>query len=202
MNRQSFKWLLKAAQMLILPLALALACGAAKADTIGTYDVSGTLTSGGTLSGTFAYDYSATSGGINPITAVDLTVDGVTFTGCPASGGTCNLYIGLDGGTQDGFTVNGPDGSFLQLSWDAVDMSTAPVLTFSSTTICVDCNDSGQYKDWGQYYDYLASGTAVDPPGVPTPEGSSISMLLTGLLSLGAFLAWRSRQGKAAGQLA
>ena len=86
MNRDGFKRGLVAVRVLIVVFAVALACGAAKADTIGTYTVDGTLASGGTVTGSFTYDYDPTSGGINPITAVNITADGVNFTECP--GGT------------------------------------------------------------------------------------------------------------------
>jgi hypothetical protein len=190
---------------LVLVLALA---GAAKADTVTTYDVSGTLASGGTLSGSFTVDYNPASNGFNPVTAVNITADGVNFTGCPGPySNYCNVYTDLQGGAADGFDVSSPAGfPLLELSWSAVDLSNAPVLTLLSSTLCVDCGANGTtpYGPYGGYFDNLVSGTAVDPPNGNTamPEGgSTIVMLLAGLLSLGLFAGWQSRRGKLAGQL-
>jgi hypothetical protein len=205
MNRNGVKQRLFVVRMLILVFALTLVCGAAKADTIGTYTVNGTLASGGTVTGSFTFDYSPTSGGINPITAVDITADGINFTECPGgTGGKCNLYTGLDGGTADGFGVSDPTGyTYINILWNAVDFSNLPnMLTLIDSSFCVDCGTNGTLSAWGMYYDQLVSGTAVDPPPTATPEGGSLSMLLIGLLGLGAFMAWRARQGKVAGELA
>jgi hypothetical protein len=201
MNRNGLKRGLVAFRMLVAVFALALACGAAKADAIDTYTVNGVLASGGTITGSFTFDYSPYSGGINPITAVDLTADGINFTGCPGGpAGACNLYVGLNGGTTDGFSVW--DGSsYVDLEWLAVDLSNAPyTLTLASTAFCVDCGTNGTLAPWGMYYDQLVSGTAVDPPGVPTPENGTLSMLLAGLIGLSLFATWQSRRGKLAGQ--
>jgi hypothetical protein len=203
MNRNGLKRGLVAFRMLVAVFALALACGAAKADTIGTYTVNGTLASGGTVTGSFTFDYSAWSGGINPITAVDITADGVNFTGCPGgSAGTCNLYTDLNGGTADGFGVSDPTGfTYIDILWDAVDLTNPPyTLTLINTSFCVDCGTNGTLAPWGMYYDQLVSGTAVDPPGVPTPENGTLSMLLAGLIGLSLFATWQSRRGKLAGQ--
>jgi hypothetical protein len=201
MNRNGLKNGLErglvAVRMLIVVFALALACGAAKADTIGTYTVDGSLASGGTMTGTFTFDYSPYSGGVNPITAVDLTADGINFTGCPGgSAGTCNLYVGLNGGTTDGFTVwNGA--SYIDLEWLAVDLSNPPdSLTLASTAFCVNCGTNGTLAPWGVYYDQLVGGTAT----IATPENGSLSMLLAGLIGLGIFATWQSRRAKLAVQ--
>ncbi len=203
MNRDGLKRGLVAVRVLIVVFAVALACGAAKADTIGTYTVDGTLASGGTVTGSFTYDYDPTSGGINPITAVNITADGVNFTECPGgTGGKCNLYIGLNGGTADGFSVSDPTGyTYINILWDAVDFSNPPnTLTLINSSFCVDCGTNGTLAPWGMYYDQLVSGTATDPPGVPTPENGTLSMLLAGLIGLGIFATWQSRRGKLAAQ--
>jgi hypothetical protein len=190
---------------LVLVLALA---GAVKADTVTTYDVTGTFASGGTLSGTFTVDYNPASFGVNPITAVNLTADGVTFTNCPgAMSNYCNVYTNLEGGTADGFQLASPSGyPLLELTWGAVNLSDAPVLTLMSNTQCIDCGTNGNtpYGPYGGYFDNLTSATAVASPNGNTavPEGgSTLVMLLAGLLSLGLFAGWQSRRGTLAGQL-
>jgi hypothetical protein len=187
---------------LAVVFALALLCGAAKADTVETYDVSGVFASGGTLTGEFTFDYSAYSGGVNPITSVDITADGVNFTNCPGGpAGTCNLYDNL-AGSNDGFGVAFASGyPYLNIVWQGVDLTNPPyTLTLSSSTLCVDCGANG-VPAFGGYYDNLVSGIAVDPPGpVATPENGTLTMLLAGLLGLGLFAAWQSTRGKFAGQ--
>ena len=75
------------------------------------------------------------------------------------------------------------------------------MLTLVSSTLCVDCSNLGTYI-WGGYFDNLVSGTAVDPPPVGAPEGgSTLGLLLAGLMSLGLFAGWQSRRGKIAAQL-
>jgi len=199
MNRNGLKRGLVAVRMMAVVFALTLACGAAKADTIATYTVDGTLASGGTVTGTFTYDYSPTSGGINPITSVNLTADGVNFTECPSPvAGKCNLYTDLNGGTADGFGVSDPTGfTYLNLLWDTVDLGNPPsTLTLIDTTFCVNCGTNGTQAPWGTYYDALVTGTA----SIATPENGSLTMLLAGLIGLGIFATWQSRRGKLAAQ--
>ena len=87
---------LSVVRMLLLVCALAVASGAAKADSFITYDVTGVFASGGTLSGSFTFDTSQGSG-YNTVTAVDLWADGTEFTNCPVGlAGTCNVYNSYD----------------------------------------------------------------------------------------------------------
>ena len=81
-----------------------------------------------------------------------------------------NVYIGLNGGTADGFSVSDPTGyTYINILWDAVDFSNPPnTLTLINSSFCVDCGTNGTLAPWGMYYDQLVSGTATDPPGVPT----------------------------------
>jgi hypothetical protein len=186
------------ARLLVVVFALTVAASAAKADTIITYDVTGTFASGGTLSGDFTADMTT-----DTVTSVNLTADGVNFTNCPGGpSGTCTIYNNLGG--NDGFGVANSSGwPYVTIVWSPVDLTNPPNdLTLVSATTCVDCGANGVFW-YGAYWDTLVSGTAVDPPTVPTPEGgTTLAMLLAGLLSLGLFAGWQSRRGKLAGQLA
>ena len=190
---------ISAVRMLVALFATMIACTAAKADTVKTYDVSGTFASGGTLSGQFTYDYSPYTGGVEPVIG-NITADGVNFSLCPNEPGSCNLYDSFLGGTADGFEFVSSTGSLVELIWSGVDLGNPPnILTLLTNTVCIDCGTNG-VPLWGGYFDNLVSGTAVDPPTVATPENSTLPLLLSGLLALGLFAAWQSRRGKLAGQ--
>jgi hypothetical protein len=163
----------------------------AHADSYATYNLGGTFNSGGSLSGSFTLD---TTSGI--ITTAGVVADGITFL-CPGgASNTCILYNTLDQtGNQDGFLI-GVAGQALVLDWAPNSNSASfPLDTYAYGVIngsyCIGCISGGN--------DFLASGTATDPPpdgSVPTPEPNAALLLLSGLTGIGILGFRRSAFGK------
>jgi PEP-CTERM motif len=162
--------------MLTLLALATIFVSAAKADTVTTYDVTGTFASGGTLSGTFTLDNLT-------VYSANIVADGQTLT-C-TGGSPC--YTSTSGSYD---VLNIPTGSypFVQLDWLPFNYS-APPTTFalSTTSYCESCGTSS-------YVDYLTIGSAFTPGSgpTPTPEPSSVLLMVSGLVGL-AFLATRRR---------
>jgi hypothetical protein len=176
----------------VLAAAAVLMPSVAHADSYIDYSVSGTFDSGGTLSGTFTIDTTT-----NAISAADITADGIEFT-CPAPGGLsngCTYATDYDHLSNQAGFLTGPDGSqFLFIDWSpTADPSGFALDTYVSGetygTYCTGCVS-------GTQYDFLASGTATDPPDgdgtTSTPEPGTWLLLLAGLAGMG-FLGLRRR---------
>jgi hypothetical protein len=158
-----FAGLMLATAFVLLPMT-------ARADSTATYQVSGTLASGGTYSGTIELDHS-TSTGLTTLINSNLTADGISFS-CNGQTGANQCLVYSPTG-PDYFQVL--DGSHLfLLEWDQINLAGPypPTLTFF-TGYCTTCSGSG--NDW------VSGGTGTY---VATPENSTILLVGVGLLAI------------------
>jgi hypothetical protein len=153
----------------LLAVAFILLPNIARADSTATYDISGTLLSGGTFSGVIEFDQ---SGSTLQLINSSFTLDGQSFACKGASSNTCTVYdpFGLSFVTIQGqgplVVFNWLDGSF--------NISNPPASFNFLGGYCLGCGFFG--------IDSLTSGTAT---AVAAPEPAPWMLLGLGLLSLG-----------------
>lgn len=163
-GRKTVKFLCSA----LFAAALFLLPATARADSGGTYDLTGTFSNGVTINNGSTFSYSGTSlAGASITTSTDGSFD------CPAdaTGNTCTLYV-LSNGTDE-FGIN--NGSYyLVLVFPTSDLGTlGPFdLTAGSSYIRNDATGSTAY--------FLSSGTAA----LVTPEPATWLLMLSGLAGL------------------
>lgn len=169
-NHNRKAWPLRVFAGMALAAALLLLPATARADSTATYQISGTLASGGTYSGTIELDHS-TSTGLTTLINSNLTVDGLSFSCNGLTGGNqCLVYAPFG---PDYFQVL--DGSHLfLLEWDAINLAGPypSTLTFF-TGYCTTCSGSGN--------DAVSGGTGTY---VTAPENSTILLVGVGLLGI------------------
>jgi PEP-CTERM motif len=154
----------------LLVSAFAMLPNVAHADSNNSYQISGTLASGGTFSGTLDFDYSPITGQTTLINS-KFTVDGTSFSCNGLTGG--NQCLVFDPFGTDYFQVLSGS-TLIVLDWSAFNLAG----TFPSTI-----NFVGGYVailDVKQL-DTITGGTGSY---VATPEPSALFLLGAGLLGL------------------
>ena len=151
---------------------------AALAGSTQTYNVTGTLADGDTVSGTFTIDFSTDAVTTGP---GGITVNGTTFT-CPGAGGCLltNSFPGTDAiAFYDSSTVD------LVLDWNVLAGTIPPssITVNTGDSYCTDCGGATTRS-------FFSSATVT---AVQTPEPSEILMLLAGLGALGALIVFRRK---------
>lgn len=118
-NQGRNKSLLRVLAGMVLAAAFVLLPATANADSTATYQVSGTLASSGTYSGTIELDHS-TSTGLTTLINTNLTVDGISFS-CngQTAGNQCLVYAPVG---PDYFQVVSGTQLFL-LEWNAINLA-------------------------------------------------------------------------------
>jgi hypothetical protein len=156
-------------------LALALLAGTfillpkvARADSTATYDISGTLASGGTFSGVVEFDQ---SGSTLQLINTSFTMDGESFGCSGASSNICSVY---DPFGVSFVNVQAPM-SLVLFSWldGSFNISNPPPSFNFLGGYCLDCGFVG--------VDFITSGTAT---AVTTPEPGPSILLAIGLVGL------------------
>jgi PEP-CTERM motif len=149
-----------AAMFMLLP-------NTARADSTATYDISGTLASGGTFSGTIEFDQ---SGSTLQLINSSFTLDGSSYTCGGASSNTCTVF---DPVPFSWATIQGSS-SLVVFQWlnSSFNISNPPASFNFIGGYCLGC---------GPGLDFLTSGQAT---AVSTPEPASWLLLAAGLLGL------------------
>jgi hypothetical protein len=157
-----------ASAMLLIPTATL-------ADSNQTYNVTATMTSGSTLTGTVTVDF--TTGKVTGA----VTVDGLTFT-CPGGGGC--VYEGSVPGTQ-GFEMGNTPQTYVFINFNTLSPGPPPssITLNSGYTFCNNCAGI-------KGYDKATSGIAT---AVATPEPPEALLLLAGLGALGMLMLFRKK---------
>lgn len=169
-NQGRNKSLLRVLAGMVLAAAFVLLPATANADSTATYQVSETLASSGTYSGTIELDHS-TSTGLTTLINTNLTVDGISFS-CngQTAGNQCLVYAPVG---PDYFQVVSGTQLFL-LEWNAINLAGPypPTLAFI-TGYCLACS--------GPRRDAVEGGTGTY---VATPENSTVLLFGVGLLAI------------------
>jgi hypothetical protein len=154
----------------LLAFAFAMLPTVAHADSSNVYQISGTTTSGGTISGTLDFSYNSSTQQTLLINS-NFTVDGKSFSCNGLTGG--NQCIVFDPyGTEYFGVISGT--TFTTLEWNGFNLAGTFPATF---------NFIGGYVEpmGGGSWDYVAGGTATY---VATPEPSALFLLGAGLLGV------------------
>jgi cell wall-associated NlpC family hydrolase len=139
----------------------------ARADSTATYDISGTLASGGTFNGTIEFDQ---SGSTLELVNSSFTLDGNSYSCGGASSNTCTVF---DPVPFSWATIQGSS-SLVVFQWlnSTFNISNPPSSFNFVGGYCLGC---------GFGLDFLTSGKATV---VSTPEPASWSLLAAGILGL------------------
>ncbi len=139
-----------------------------RADSTATYDISGTMVSGGTFSGTLEFEQ---NGSTLQLINTSLTLDGNSYACNGATSNNCAVFGPLP---FNWFTVQSP-GSLVLFDWlgAGFNMSNPPATFSFLGGYCLGC---------GFGLDFIASGQAT---AVSTPEPTSLLLLGAGALGLG-----------------
>ena len=169
-NQNRKEWLIRVVAAMVVAAALVLVPTIARADSTATYQISGTLMSSGTFSGTIELDHS-TSTGLTTLINSNFTVDGISFSCNGQTGGNQCLVYAPTG--PDFFQVLNGSHLFI-LEWDGINLAGPypSTLTFF-TGYCTACSGAG--SDW------VTGGTGTY---VTAPENSTILMFGVGLLGI------------------
>ncbi|MFY9805101.1 MAG: PEP-CTERM sorting domain-containing protein [Candidatus Acidiferrales bacterium] len=156
---------------MLLVVAFILLPSTARADSTNTYQINGTLASGGTFSGTIEFDYSPSTQ-LTTLINSNLTVDGVSFT-CNGRVNSNNCLVYAPAGPDYFQVQNGAD--LVILEWTGFNLAgTYPQTLNFFTGYCMSCVTANGY-DWVQ------GGTGKY---VTTPENSTLLLMGVGLLGL------------------
>ena len=157
--------------MALLVAAFILLPSVARADSTATYDISGSLLSGGSFSGTIEFDQ---SGGTLELINTSFTLDGLSFT---CGGATSNLCTVFDPFGTSFVNIQG-SGATVVLEWidSSFDISNPPATFSFIGGYCSGCSAFGP--------DMIMSGTATN---VVAPEPAQWILLTLGLGALALF---------------
>ena len=116
---------------------LRIAAMTARADSTDTYQINGTLASGGTYSGTIEFDHSPSTQFTTLINS-NLTVDGLSFSCNGLTGNSNNCLVYAPAGPDYFQVLIGAD--LVLLEWDQINLAGTypPTLTFF-TGYCMTC---------------------------------------------------------------
>jgi hypothetical protein len=149
----------------------------ARADSTATYDISGTLASGGTFNGVIEFDQ---SGSTVQLINSSFTLDGQSFACNGASSNTCTVYdpFGLSFVTIQG------QGSLVVFNWldGSFNISNPPSSFNFLSGYCLGCGPFG--------VDFLTSGKAT---AVAAPEPAPWMLLGMGLIGIALISRRRSK---------
>jgi hypothetical protein len=152
----------------LLAAAFVLLPAATRADSTATYDISGSLVSGGTFSGVMEFDQ---NGSTLQLINTSFTLDGISFSCSGASSNTCQVFdpFGLS------FVSVGQSGPNVVFTWlDSNFNILNPPSSFPFLGgYCTGCGFFG--------VDAFLGGTATQ---VPSPEPGAFLMLGLGLAAL------------------
>jgi hypothetical protein len=140
----------------------------ARADSTATYDVTGTLASGGTFTGVLEFDQSGSS--LELINS-SFTLDGNSYACVGTSSNNCSVFNAVP---FSWVTVQGSS-SLVVFQWldSSFNMSNPPATFSFLGGYCLGC---------GVGLDFLTSGQAT---AVAAPEPASWLLLAAGMLALG-----------------
>ena len=160
--------------MALFAAAFVLLPNIARADSTATYDISGSLASGGSFSGTLEFDQ---SGSTLQLIDTSLTVDGLSFS---CSGAVSNLCTVYDPFGTSWVNIQGSGATFV-LQWLDGDFNISnPPASFPFLSgYCMGCGGDGP--------DMITSGTATN-----VPEPAQWTLLALGLGALALFSRRRS----------
>ena len=148
----------------------------ARADSTATYDISGSLASGGTFSGTLEFDQ---SGSTLQLINTSFTLDGLSFA---CNGATSNLCTVYDPFGTSWVNIQG-SGAIVVLQWldSNFNISNPPASFPFLGGYCMSCGTAGP--------DMITSGIATN---VSAPEPAQWLLLALGLCTLAVFSRHRS----------
>jgi hypothetical protein len=162
----------------LLAAAFILLPGVTRADSTATYDISGTLVSGGTFSGVFEFDQ---SGSTLQLINTSFTFDGLNFGCSGAASNTCTVFDPF-GVSYVSVGQNGPNVVFTWLD-NSFNVFNPPASFNFLGGYCTGCGFFG--------VDLFVGGTATKVTG---PEPGALLMLGFGLAAL-ALLSRRQLRG-------
>ena len=155
----------------LLVSAFAMLPTVAHADSNNAYQISGTMSSGGTFSGTLDFSYNSNTNQTLLINS-NFTMDGTSFSCNGLTGGNqCIVFDPV--GTEYFEVISG--NTLTVLEWNGFNLAG----TFPST---INFISSGYVEPLdGGAWDYVTGGTATV---IATPEPSAVFLLGAGLLGL------------------